>query len=190
MKSKIGLIITAATVFVVALVVSIIWIKAFNGLKSKTNEVEEKRGQVEATLGTRYDKMDAFIDALTFADSTVEGYLSIIREGRTAFADAIASGNPVDSDSLEQIDGTLVTMLLYMEDNPASYQINGLISGYLSEISATNNVVLNSILAYNSAVREYNNHIETFPNLIFVGSAERFENYPVLNYNKELPSFN
>ena len=190
---KKGFLIGISIFGVFLVVVGIMWVNAFNGAKTKANEIETLRGDVYASLSVRYEKMGTFIDAISDANSIVTGYLEVIRDARVAFAEAIGKAN-VDASEVDEIsgtiDGTFITLLSYMEDNPASYNTVNLYQGFLSEFSAATNVVLNRILEYNRAVLAFNNHIETFPNLLFVGNETRKQTYAVDNYNTTLPTFN
>lgn len=75
-------------------------------------------------------------------------------------------------------------------DNPASYNTVSLYSGFASDFSASTNAVLNAIDYYNDSVRDYNNHIQTFPNFLFLGNKTPYQSYSISNYNTQLPTFN
>lgn len=172
-------------------IIGITWISAYNGEITKNNEIENDRGNVHAALGARYDKVLALIDAIEGANQTVTGYLNIIKDARVAFAQALENDNPAAADeSAEVIDSTFVTLLSYMEHNPESYNTVSLYAGFAGEFSASTNVVLNAITIYNESVKEYNNHIQTFPNVLFLGGKTPYKSYDVSNYNTTLPTFN
>src|SRR5690554_2216526 len=172
------------------IVVAALWISAYNGYVIKDNDISQKRGNVYAALSTRYEKMGAMIDAIESANTTVQGYLDTIMAARISFADALATNDleAIDA-SVTEINSTFINLVSYVEDNPSSYNTTGLYASALAEFNASTNVVLNAILAYNQSVTNYNNHIKTFPNNMFVGSKASFEPYAVENYNKTLPTF-
>jgi LemA protein len=173
------------------LIIGFTWVNAYNGAIQKNNAIVEQQGNVHATLSARYEKVGAFIDAIEGANSTVQGYLNTIMAARTAFANAIAAGNvAAANESAATIDGTFITLVSYMEDNPSSYNTVNLYAGFMSEFSAATNVVTNAILTYNSYVTSYNNHIQQFPNSLFVGTRTPYTPYNVSNYNTQLPTFN
>lgn len=176
---------------VVLIILGIIWINAYNGEVTRNNLIEKNRGDVHAALGSRYDKVLAFIDAIEGADTTVTNYLNIIKEARTAFAEAIDNGDIIEADAeAGTIDSTFVTLLAYMEDNPASYNTVSLYAGFMSEFSAATNVVLNTIGKFNESVMSYNNHIQKFTNNMFLANKEPYATYSITNYNATLPTFN
>lgn len=186
---KIFLIVSGALA-VLAIVIGSFWISAYNGAIVREAEVVEARGNVYATLEGRYEKVDALIDAIEDANATVLGYLETITDAREAFATAIENGNAAAADEASAlIDGTFVTLVAYMEDNPDSYNTVGLYSGFAAEFTASTNMVTTSIIYYNSAVTDYNTHIATFPNVIFVGGRTPYAPYELTNYNSELPTF-
>ena len=167
------------------------WISAYNGEITRRENVTEERGNVHASLSGRYEKVGTFIDAIESANQTVLTYLETIRDARTAFADAIASNEPVDADAAaETIDSTFVQLVAYMEDNPESYNTVDLYAGYMAEFAASTNAVTYAITEFNGVVNDYNTFIQTFPNVIFLGGKVTFEPYSLANYNATLPTFN
>ncbi len=187
---KITLAILGLFVFL-GLTLGFTWVNAYNGAIQKNNAILEQQGNVHATLSARYEKVGAFIDAIEGANSTVQGYLDTIMAARTAFADAIAAGNvAAANEAATTIDGTFITLVSYMEDNPSSYNTVNLYAGFMSEFSASTNVVTNAIILYNGYVSSYNNHIQQFPNNLFVGTRTPYTPYNVSNYNTQLPTFN
>jgi len=189
MKKIIAIIVGAF--LVVSVVIGGMWIGAYNGAVKRQNTVVEYQGNVHAALSNRYEKIGVFIDAIEGANATVLAYLETITDARSDFAAAIEAGNASLADSeAETVDGTFVTLVSYMEDNPDSYNTVGLYSGFMSEFSASTNAVTFAINEYNESVTNYNNHIDTFPNLIFLGSWEAKTPYSLDNYSQPLPTFN
>lgn len=187
---KVLIILSVIVVLLGALIASI-WYRSYNGEIEMNNQIENVRGDVHAAMGARYEKVTAFIDAIQGANATVNGYLGIIRDARTAFANAISTENFAAADEAGGlIDSTFVNLLSYMEDNPSSYNTVNLYSGFMGEFSASTNTVLNEIRTYNASVRDYNTHIQRFPNKIFLSGKVAKAQYDVPNYNAELPTFN
>ena len=185
------LIIVAGSLTTVFVIIGALWIAAFNGAVRKDAVVSEARGNVHASLSARYEKVVVFIDAIEDANATVLTYLETIMDARTAFADALDNNNNAAADdAATTLDGTFVTLVAYMEDNPESYNTVGLYSGYLGEFSASTNKVRFDIGEYNAAVRIYNTHIQTFPNNLFVAGRVALTEYSLSNYTATLPSFN
>lgn len=174
-----------------AVVTGSTWIGAVNGEVRKNQNVIEATGNVHAKLGGRYEKVSAFIDAIEDANATIVGYLTIIADARTAFADAIASNDLEAANGAAQtIDATFIDLVSYMEDNPSSYNTVDLYSGYMAEFAASTNAVIVAVTTYNSEVNAYNTHIATFPNLIFLQGKTPYETWAVTYYNTTLPTFN
>ncbi|MDY0345990.1 MAG: LemA family protein [Bacilli bacterium] len=186
---KIILIVSGALA-VLAIIVGGFWISAYNGAVVREAEVVEAQGNVHVSLEARYVKVDVLIDAIEDANATVLGYLETITDAREAFASAIENGNAAAADeAAELLDGTFVTLVAYMEDNPDSYNTVGLYSGFIAEFSASTNMVTTSIIVFNGTVTAYNTHIKTFPNIIFVGARTPYSPYELTNYNVSLPTF-
>lgn len=172
------------------LIISILWISAYNGAQVKEAEISNARANVHAALQGRYEKVSVFIDAIESTNETIQGYIDSITDAREAFATAITLDDITSQNSnAETIDQTLFTLVSYMEDNPDTYQTVGLVSGYLAEISASTNFITTSIRTYNQKVTDYNVHIKTFPNIMFLGGRIAFQLYTVTNYNTPLPQF-
>lgn len=186
---KVVLIVSGVTA-TLALVISILWIGAYNGAVRKEAQITESRGNVHATLSGRYEKVGVLIDAIESANTTVLGYLETITDAREAFADAIASSNQAAAAAAaDTLDATFVTLVAFMEDNPDSYNTVGLYSGFMAEFSASTNLVTGAIIIYNAAVTDFNTHIKTFPNNIFVSGLSAYTPYELSYYNVTLPSF-
>lgn len=88
---KIILIVSGALA-ILAIVIGSFWVSAYNGAVVREAEVVEARGNVYAALEARYVKVDVLIDAIEDANTTIEGYLTIIADAREAFAAAIENG--------------------------------------------------------------------------------------------------
>ncbi len=186
---KIILIVSGALA-ILAIVIGSFWVSAYNGAVVREAEVVEARGNVYAALEARYVKVDVLIDAIEDANTTIERYLTIIADAREAFAAAIENGNAAAADEAAALaDGTFVTLVSYMEDNPDSYNTVSLYSDFISEFTASTNAVTFMINTYNGTVTDYNTHIKTFPNIIFVGGRAIYNSYELTNYNVELPTF-
>jgi len=185
------IILIASAVFAVfAIVTAGFWIGAYNGAVTREAEVVEARGNVHTALQGRYDKVGTLIDAIESANATILGYLETITSARTAFATAIGNSNSAAADQAAQlVDGTFLTLVAYMEDNPDSYNTVSLYSGFMAEFSASTNLVTGTIMVYNEAVTAYNTHIQTFPNNIFVGRRAPYSSYELTNYSTSLPTF-
>jgi LemA protein len=184
-------IIAAGILTTIFIVIGALWISAFNGAVRNEAAVNEKRGNVHASLSARYEKVVVFVDAIESANATILSYLDTIMDAREAFADALDSRDEGAADeAATTLDGTFVTLVAYMEDNPDSYNTVNLYSGYMGEFSASTNAVRFDIGEYNEAVKVYNTHIQIFPNNLFVGGREVLSEYSLSNYNATLPTFN
>ncbi len=87
MRTKNVLLLSVAGMLLI--IISIIWIVAYNGEVKKSNEIENMRDDVRAALNVRYEKVLTLINSIESANTTVLGYLETIRDARTAFANAI-----------------------------------------------------------------------------------------------------
>ncbi len=188
MKKRFYIIIGAVAVFTVATAAT--WLTAFNGEVKKNAEVITEVGQVHASLGGRYDKVVTLIDAIEGATEAVTSYMTIIKEARVAFAEAIASSNIKEAnDQANIVDTTFMNLVALFEDNPDSYTTIPLVSEFMGEFSASTNAVIYNINIYNKKVEAYNIHIKTFPNVIFLGRKAPYEIWAIANYNATLPTF-
>lgn len=187
---KLLIIILSATLLLLGMI-SFIWYSSYNGEIILSNQIDNNQADIHAAMEARYTKVSAFIDAIQGANATVTGYLDIIKDARVAFADALSSNNLNALDEAANlIDSTFVTLLSYMEDNPSSYNTVSLYGGFMGEFAASTNTVINEIRAFNKSVKDYNNHIQKFPNNLFLSSKQKKTSYQIPNYNTELPTFN
>ena len=167
------------------------WIGAANGEVEKNNNVVEATGSVHARLINRYEKIDAFVDAIESANEAVLSFLGVIRDARLAYAAAIAANNnDLAREEADIIDTTFVNLVALLEDNPATYQTVNLYADFMGEFSASTNAVTYAIESFNQKVNLYNTHIQTFPNLIFLSKKTPYKIWSLDNYNATLPTFN
>lgn len=166
------------------------WISAVNGEIQKEQTVYEAEGNVHVSLSGRYEKVDVFIDAINDANSAMQTIIDSITDARAAFAAAIASNNQAKaSEAAENVDSLFVDLVVMMEDNPESYSTIGLYATFMAEFDASTNSVIHQVTVFNNKVRDYNTHIQIFPNFIFLNGKTPFEAWPVV-YSTTLPSFN
>lgn len=180
-----------AVVLIVAVIFGSMWVGAYNGAITKSNEINQKQTQIYTAYSNRYEKIAAYIDAIDNADAQILAQMTLITDARTAFANAIAAGQlDVAEDASSTIESTFINLVSYMEDNPGWTTI-GLTSGFMAEFAASTNAVTFAINSYNASLTDYNTFIALFPNNLFTGGFSRNDDfYTAPNFNTELPTFN
>lgn len=175
---------------VLAIIIGSIWISAYNGAVTKSNEIKLRQTEIYSAYSNRYEKVVQYIDAIDSADATILNQLTLIMDARTAFANAMSNNDlDVAENASSTIESTFIDLISYMEDNPSNWTTIGLTSNFMSEFSASTNNVTNRINAYNASITEFNTFITLFPNNLFTGGyTQNTEFYVAPNFNTELPT--
>ncbi len=191
MNKKIIVIITSAILVILLIVVGTLWIKAYNGATKAKNIVSQEKTKIYTAYSGRYDKVFAFIDAIESANAQINTQIDAIMAARTAFANALGRKDYDEAEEkTEIIESTFISLVSYLEDNPAAWNTIGLTSGFMAEFSASTNAVTFAINNYNEKVATYNILVSIFPNKLFLGGFKEIDDYVVPIFETTLPTFN
>lgn len=154
---------TALTILcVLAALLILVLISIYNGLVRKKNEVENAFGSVDVQLKKRYDLIPNLVAAVKQYASHEKELLENITNLRTQAMDGKLSGNEkvnVDNKISKALGNIMVAVENYpqLKANEGFNNLQRSLNEVESQISAARR-------AYNAAVTDYNNGIETFPN--------------------------
>src|SRR6266478_2727500 len=145
---------------------------AYNSLVRLRNQVDNAWRQIDVQLRRRHDLIPNLVEA-------VKGYMQFERDTLTqvveARAKAISAPDQASRMAAEnQITGGLGRLLAVMENYPQLKSDQNVLK-LQEELTTTENQIAFSRQAYNDAVLELNNRIETFPNNII---ADHFGFHP------------
>ncbi len=161
---EIGVIV--AIVVVVVLVVLVVGI--YNGLVTRRNRIDEADAQIQVQLKRRHDLIPNLVNA-------VKGYMdfeqSVLTQVTQARANAIAAGaqGPAAQAQAENaLTGALRSLFAVVENYP-QLKANENVLSLQEQLTTTENQISFSRQHYNASVLDYNNSLQTFPNVVFAG---------------------
>lgn len=162
-KSWIGVAIVAAVVLVIAAV----GVSQYNGLVQSREHVDASWAQVENVLQRRADLIPNLV-------ATVRGFASQEREVFSDVADARsrllgARGPEEAAEANRGLDSALGRLLMISERYPELRSNENFIR-LQDELAGTENRIAVERMRYNTAVRQYNASIRTFPRNVFAGT--------------------
>jgi LemA protein len=157
----------------------LVWLAVviYNRLVKCSNEYKRSLAQIDVQLKRRYDLIPNLVEStrayLAHESSTLE---EVIKARNLAAAQREAAvSDPKDQASLERLmtlDGSLsgvLGRLMMITENYPQLKADGTISDLMIELNNTENQISGTRSMYNSAVKEYNQTIELFPNILFSG---------------------
>ena len=152
---------------IVALTFGIMTWTNYNGLVTESKQVDLKQANILTALNARNSLINQLIVAAdAYLDHESDVY-EMITDARTAYADAVASGNYDDlvfSDATTSV--ALTGLLVVVEDTP-ELQARTVIRDLMATMETQEWTLKNAREAYNTAATAYNTSIELFPRVLF-----------------------
>lgn len=177
MKKMSGWAVFGISVLAIIFILGAWSIGTYNGLVGLKENVDNQSSNISTQLQRRSDLIPNLV-------STVKGYtshesevLNEISNSRTKLAGAQSMSEKAQADS--QLSSALNRLLVIVENYP-NLKADSQFTALTDELSGTENRIAVSRRDYNSAVKEYNQKIKTFPANIISGmfgfsSADYFE---------------
>ncbi|TCO09846.1 LemA family protein [Natronoflexus pectinivorans] len=155
----------AAIIVVVVLVLIVILI--YNGLIRRRNEVDNAYGGMDVQLKKRYDLIPNLVSTVKQYASHEKELLEKITELRArAVSGSLNNDEKVDLDN--QISGTLKGIMVAVENYP-DLKANENFLNLQRTLNEVESQISAARRAYNAAVTDYNNGIQTFPGNMMAG---------------------
>jgi len=157
-------------ILIVLAVVGLLLIFIYNGLIRKKNEVNNAFGGIDVQLKKRYDLIPNLV-------STVKQYASHekeLLEKVTNLRSQAVSGNLSNDDRVSldnQISATLRSLMVSVENYP-DLKANTNFLDLQRALNETESQISAARRAYNAAVTDFNNGIETFPGNLMAPSMK------------------
>jgi LemA protein len=159
-----ALLIVIAIVVVIALFV----VGIYNGLIGRRNRVDEALAQIEVQLKRRHDLIPNLVNAVKGYMQFEQKVLTDVTEARANAVAAGAKGVAAQAQAENALTGTLRSLFAVVENYP-DLKANQNVLALQEELTTTENQISFSRQHYNATVLDYNNGIQTFPNVIFAG---------------------
>jgi LemA protein len=133
--------------------------------------IEEAWGNVETSYQRRNDLIVNLVKTVQGAAEYEKGTLEAVIQARANATKTVIDPTNVTPEQLEkfsQNQSTLSRLLVTVENYP-SLQANQGFLNLQAELTSTENQILTARTRFNEAVKPYNTHIKTFPNILFAG---------------------
>jgi LemA protein len=154
-------------IILVVVIVLVVWlISVYNNLVRMRNNRENAFANIDVQLKQRFDLIPQLVASVKgYATHEKEVFLQVT-QARTATANAQSIDDKIKADNLltSALQGLKVTLEAYPE-----LKANQNFLQLQSEISDIENKLAAARRFFNSATREYNNAVETFPGNIVAG---------------------
>jgi LemA protein len=153
---------------VIVAVIVVFVIAVYNGLIQRRLRIDEAFAQIDVQLKRRHDLIPNLVNA-------VKGYMDFEQEVLTrvteARANAIAAGaqGPAEQGQAENmLTGALRSLFAVVENYP-QLKANENVLNLQEQVATTENQISFSRQHYNASVLDYNQSIQTFPNVLIAG---------------------
>ena len=161
---------TERTLIIVLIVVAIVLFALYvpyNSMVTLRNGVREQKAQVENVLQARLEKIPDLVAAVKNYDKHEEEVFIRVTEARAGLQSAIDSGDMERMASANETLSQALNELNVVVEAYPELSSSTLYIGLNDEISGSVNRIAQERRIYNQKVTEYNNKLETFPNLIY-----------------------
>ena len=157
--------------------VAVYAISLYNGLVSLRNRVKNAFSQIDVQLTRRHDLIPNLVEAVKGYMSHERGTLEDVINARNAAVTGLkaASADPTDPEAMKtlsgaesQLSGALGRLFALAEAYP-DLKANENMMHFQEELSTTENKVAFARQAFNDAVMNFNNSVESFPSSIVAG---------------------
>lgn len=187
---KTGIIIGAVT-GVIVITLGVMLITGYNGLVTRKQDISAKEGQIQVRLQERHDKITMIVAAVNGLEQYALDVYEQITAARAAYASAEATENfagLVNADALESV--ALTNLIAVVEDNP-DLGVSEAYTSLIDEIASIESALAVARRDYNTAVQEYNNGAQTFPNNVYTaifGFDKEVDYWKTNDGSSEIPS--
>ncbi|MBF8289417.1 MAG: hypothetical protein HW391_385 [Chloroflexi bacterium] len=153
---------------VIVAAVALFVIGIYNGLVGRRNRVDEALAQIEVQLKRRHDLIPNLVNAVKGYMGFEQKVLTAVTEARANAVSAGARGVAAQAEAENMLTSTLRSLFSVVENYP-DLKANQNVLDLQEQLTTTENQISFSRQHYNATVLDYNNGIQTFPNLVFAG---------------------
>ena len=155
-------------ILAIVAVLVVAFILIYNGLVTKRNRIDEAFAQIEVQLKRRHDLIPNLVQAVKGYMGFEQDVLTRVTEAR---ASAVAAGSqgPAQQASAENaLTGALRSLFAVVENYP-DLKASTNVMQLQEELTTTENQISFSRQHYNATVLDYNNTLQTIPNVLIAG---------------------
>ena len=155
-------------VLIILIVLAVLVVGIYNGLVGRRNRVDEALAQIEVQLKRRHDLIPNLVNAVKGYMGFEQKVLTAVTEARANAVAAGAKGVAAQAQAENALTGTLRSLFAVVENYP-ELKANENVLSLQEQLTTTENQISFIRQHYNATVLDYNNGIQTFPNMIFAG---------------------
>src|SRR5438046_4146256 len=150
-------------------VIALFVIGIYDGLVGRRNRIDEALAQIEVQLKRRHDLIPNLVNA-------VKGYMGfeqkVLTDVTNARAAAVAAGGqgPVQQAAAENVLTSTLRSLFAVVENYPELKANQNVLSLQEQLTTTENQISFSRQHYNATVLDFNQSIQTFPNVRIAGA--------------------
>ncbi len=155
-----------ALVIVAIVVIGVIAI--YNGLVTRRNRIDEANAQIQVQLKRRHDLIPNLVNAVKDYMGYEQSVLTAVTNARAAAIAAGAQGPVAQAQAENQLTGALRSLFAVAENYP-QLRANENVLSLQEQLTTTENQISFARQHYNASVLDYNNSLQTFPNVLIAG---------------------
>ena len=156
-------------VLIIVAVIAVFLISVYNGLIQRRLRIDEAFAQIDVQLKRRHDLIPNLVNAVKGYMDFEQDVLTNVTEAR---ANAIAAGaqGPAEQAQAENVlTGALRSLFAVVENYP-QLKANENVLSLQEQLTTTENQISFSRQHYNATVLDFNQSIQTFPNVLIAGA--------------------
>ena len=156
-------------IIVVVLIVLVLFLVGiYNGLVTRRNRIDEANAQIQVQLKRRHDLIPNLVNAVKGYMDFEKGVLTAVTEARAGAIAAGAQGPAQQAQAENVLTGALRSLFAVVENYP-QLKANENVLSLQEQLTTTENQISFSRQHYNATVLDYNNSLQTFPNVVIAG---------------------
>jgi LemA protein len=155
-------------IIVVVVVVVLFLVGIYNGLVGRRNRVDEALAQIEVQLKRRHDLIPNLVSAVKGYMGFEQKVLTDVTQARAAAVSAGAQGIAAQSQAENALTSSLRSLFAVVENYP-DLKANQNVLSLQEELTTTENQISFARQHYNATVLDYNNSLQTIPNVFVAG---------------------
>ena len=155
-------------VLIVVVVIVVFVIGIYNGLIQRRLRVDEAYAQIDVQLTRRHDLIPNLVNAVKGYMGFEQKVLTDVTNARAAAVAAGAQGPVAQAQAENMLTGTLRSLFSVVENYP-ELKANQNVLELQEQLTTTENQISFSRQHYNATVLDFNQSIQTFPNVLLAG---------------------
>jgi len=152
----------------IVVVLALVLVGIYNGLVGRRNRVDEALAQIEVQLKRRHDLIPNLVNAVKGYMGFEQKVLTDVTNARAAAVAAGAQGVAAQAQAENALTSTLRSLFAVVENYP-DLKSNQNVLALQEELTTTENQISFSRQHYNASVLDYNNNLQTVPNVFVAG---------------------